>query len=218
MRRLTRNVGAAWQAIRCDPWAFCVQAAACLWGVALLVGLFSPIKGFEQETLELLQRNERALAAFGFAGLPPEVLEARLAKYVAWREEHIAKWNRGIRFVCAVCLGLGVLATMNTALSQLKDRVRELAIRKACGAGNRDVFLQVCCEGAAAATCGGGLGIALGLSLARVGADLIELPYHVSPELILLGFVVAFASGVLASLWPAARAARVDPAVALREL
>lgn len=216
--RFAIHFGHAWEALTSNPKAAVVQSMAAVWGVAIMLGLFSPIKGFEQETLELVERSEVALRQHGMFFLPPDRLEQVLADRVKWRQEHVAKWNRGLAFVVAVCLGIGVLGSMNTALSQLKDRVRELAIRKVCGASNRDLYMQVLIEGAITSTVGGAVGIVAGLGLSRIGTELIELPYRTSPGLIALGFALAFASGLLAALWPASRAARLQPVQALREL
>jgi putative ABC transport system permease protein len=195
-----------------------VQVFASVWGVAIMVGLYSPIKGFELETLRLVDRQAAAVAAAGFGGLSSEQLDGRLPGYVSWRQRHVAKWNRGMAFVVSVCLVMGVLASLNTALSQLKDRVNELGIRKMCGASNKDLFTQLLVEGALTSTLGGAVGVACGLGVAKVGADIIGLPYTVSPNLVAFGFLVAFSSGLLASLWPATKAARLAPVEALRAL
>lgn len=120
----------------------------------------------------------------------------------------------------------GGIGVMNIMLVAVAERTRELGLRKALGASDRDLFAQLLCESVVVTLSAGAAGVTLGaailalLAALRGEAGRVEflLPaVRFSPELALLAFVVLVGVGIAAGIVPARRAARLDPAVALRE-
>jgi ABC-type antimicrobial peptide transport system permease subunit len=114
---------------------------------------------------------------------------------------------------------------MNIMLVAVAERTRELGLRKALGATDRDVFRQLLAESIVLTLVAGAGGVALG-AVILTGLDLLQrapgtetlVPkLHFSPQLALLAFGVLVVVGIAAGLVPARRAARLDPAVALRQ-
>jgi putative ABC transport system permease protein len=109
--------------------------------------------------------------------------------------------------------GIGVMAIMMISVT---ERTREIGVRKALGARRRDILLQVLIESTTLATVGAALGVVLGLGLATGIASVTPLPAAVAPHWIALGVGMGITVGVVAGVYPAARASRLDPVDALR--
>ena len=117
----------------------------------------------------------------------------------------------------AIGLIVGGLVIMNIMLVAVAERTREIGIRKSLGARRRDILRQFLAESATIATIGGALGITTGIFLSVLLNAVTPLPATVSPLSILLGVVLGCGVGILAGVYPASRAARLDPIVALRQ-
>jgi putative ABC transport system permease protein len=115
-----------------------------------------------------------------------------------------------------ISLVVGGIVIMNIMLMAVAERTREIGIRKSLGARRTDILNQFLAESAMIATLGGGLGIATGILLSILLNVVTPLPATVSPASIMLGVVLGGGVGVLAGVYPASRAARLDPIVALR--
>src|SRR6266540_2974918 len=115
----------------------------------------------------------------------------------------------------AVSLVVGGIVIMNIMLMAVAERTREIGIRKSLGARRRDILRQFLVEAVALATVGAGAGVALGIALAAVAAT-TPLPAAVAPWSILVGVVLGAGVGIVAGVYPASRAARLDPIAALR--
>jgi putative ABC transport system permease protein len=118
--------------------------------------------------------------------------------------------------VAAVSLLVGGIGIMNIMLVSVTERTREIGIRLAVGALGRQVLLQFLIESVVLSAFGGFIGIALGLSLAAVGSQLLNVPFVLDPSIILAAFLFSAAIGVIFGFFPARRAARLDPIEALR--
>jgi ABC-type antimicrobial peptide transport system permease subunit len=120
----------------------------------------------------------------------------------------------------AITLLVGGIGIMNLMLASINERVREIGIRKAIGAWNRDIFVQFIAEAIALSTLGGIVGVAVGvlairaLRNAMAGGDNPAPVLSIPAMLIGLGFSIFI--GVVAGLYPAFRASRLDPIEALR--
>ncbi len=115
-----------------------------------------------------------------------------------------------------VSLVVGGIVIMNIMLMAVAERTREIGVRKSLGARRRDILAQFLVESATLSTTGAVLGILCGLGLARLVQAVSPLPMGVSPMSILLGIVLGIGVGVVSGVYPASRAARLDPVAALR--
>ena len=118
--------------------------------------------------------------------------------------------------VAAVSLLVGGIGIMNIMLVSVTERTREIGIRLAIGALERQVLTQFLVESIVLALFGGVLGIALGLGIAAVGSMLMDVPFNADPKVVTLAFAVSALIGVVFGYFPARRAARLDPIEALR--
>jgi putative ABC transport system permease protein len=118
--------------------------------------------------------------------------------------------------VAAVSLLVGGIGIMNIMLVSVTERTREIGIRLAIGALERQVLSQFLVESIVLALFGGVLGIALGLAIAAGGSALMDVPFNADPQVIALAFAVSALIGVIFGYFPARRAARLDPIEALR--
>ncbi|MGQ9707622.1 MAG: ABC transporter permease [bacterium] len=118
--------------------------------------------------------------------------------------------------VAAISLLVGGIGIMNIMLVAVAERTREIGLRKALGATTRDILYQFLLESVLLALGGGALGIALGLGIAKI----IEITVHLRAAAplwtILLGFGFSATVGIFFGIYPASRAARLDPIQALR--
>jgi putative ABC transport system permease protein len=118
--------------------------------------------------------------------------------------------------VAAVSLLVGGIGIMNIMLVSVTERTREIGIRLAIGALEREVLLQFLIEAVALASLGGIIGIVLATLASIGGAALMHVPYLFNPTINLLSFGFSAAIGVVFGYVPARRAARLDPIEALR--
>ena len=118
--------------------------------------------------------------------------------------------------VAGISLVVGGIVIMNIMMVSVTERTREIGIRKALGARRRDVLMQFLVEAATLSLTGGAIGVLLGIALALLVAAISPLPAAVSWVAIVLGLGMSTGIGLLFGIYPAARAARLDPIVALR--
>jgi putative ABC transport system permease protein len=105
---------------------------------------------------------------------------------------------------------------MNIMLMSVVERTREIGMRKAVGARHRDIMRQIIAESSILSLGGAAIGIALGVGVANLVAAVSPMPASIAVHWLLLAAVMGVGVGVLAGLYPASRAARLDPVVALR--
>jgi putative ABC transport system permease protein len=118
--------------------------------------------------------------------------------------------------VAAVSLLVGGIGIMNIMLVSVTERTREIGIRLAIGALEREVLTQFLVEAVVLASVGGIVGIVLGLLAAFAGVRAIGAPFVFQPGIVVLAFVFSAAVGVVFGFFPARQAARLDPIEALR--
>jgi putative ABC transport system permease protein len=116
----------------------------------------------------------------------------------------------------AIGLVVGAMVIMNIMLVAVAERTREIGVRKALGARRRDIMSQFLVESATLSMVGAAIGIALGVGLAAVIEALTPLPAAVAPWSVVAALIVGAGVGIAAGIYPASRAARLDPIAALR--
>jgi len=116
----------------------------------------------------------------------------------------------------SVSLVVGGIVIMNIMLMAVAERTVEIGIRKALGAKRRDILAQFVVESATLATVGAGIGVLTGIGLAFAVRSLTPLPAAVAPWSVLVGVSLGVAVGMVAGIYPASRASRLDPITALR--
>jgi putative ABC transport system permease protein len=116
----------------------------------------------------------------------------------------------------AISLVVGGIVVMNIMLVAVTERTREIGIRKAIGARRRDILRQFLTEAVILAAVGGLAGVAFGFAIAIVVSQLTPLPYSLTWWSIALGIGISSLVGIVFGIYPAAKAARLDPIAALR--
>jgi putative ABC transport system permease protein len=115
-----------------------------------------------------------------------------------------------------ISLLVGGIGIMNIMLVSVTERTREIGIRKAIGAKYWDILSQFVLEAVMMSLCGGLLGIGLGIGGSHLISNLAKWTTVVTPESVLMSFLVSLSIGLFFGIYPARKAAKLDPIVALR--
>jgi putative ABC transport system permease protein len=118
--------------------------------------------------------------------------------------------------VTCISLVVGGIVIMNIMLVSVTERTREIGIRKAVGARHGDVMTQILIEAVVLATVGGAMGVAAGALVTALLGKVFDLSLHITAGYVVLSLVVSGVTGVVSGWYPASRAAKLDPVVALR--
>ena len=139
------------------------------------------------------------------------------------QEDVLSFWSKiakvlytALPLLVGVSLVVGGIVIMNIMLMAVAERTREIGVRKSLGARRRDILAQFLVEAATLSTTGATLGILAGLGLARLVQAISPLPMGVSPMSIVIGLILGVGVGMIAGVYPASRAASLDPVAALR--
>ena len=118
--------------------------------------------------------------------------------------------------IASISLVVGGIGIMNIMLVSVRERTREIGIRKAVGARGRDILAQFLVEALTLSLLGGLIGIAVGLAVSAVIGQLAGWGFAFSPTTVVAAVLFSLAVGVVFGVWPARQAARLDPIGALR--
>jgi putative ABC transport system permease protein len=118
--------------------------------------------------------------------------------------------------IASISLIVGGIGIMNIMLVSVRERTREIGIRKAIGARGRDVLLQFLFEALMLSVAGGLIGIVIGVAASAVIAVIAGWAFTFNPLTVIVSVVFSLIVGVVFGVWPANQAARLDPVVALR--
>jgi putative ABC transport system permease protein len=118
--------------------------------------------------------------------------------------------------IASISLVVGGIGIMNIMLVSVRERTREIGIRKAVGARGRDILAQFLIEALTLSLLGGIIGIALGLGVSALIGQLAGWGFQFNPSTVAAAVLFSLAVGVVFGVWPARQAARLDPINALR--
>src|SRR5690606_5263917 len=139
-------------------------------------------------------------------------------------EESLSFWDNIKQILMVACPVLVSISSvdccfviMSIMLVSVTARTREIGLRKALGARQRDIQLQMLVESATLSRAGAMLGIGIGLVLAQVVSAISPMPVALAPVWMAVSVALGVGVGVIAGIYPASRAAKLDPVVALRQ-
>lgn len=188
-----------------------------LWNVPYLDAIYVQARGsaqleaLETEVLGILGERHRPRSGSAH----PFVVQNQAV--LLRTEQGTARAMRGlIAGVSSLAVLVGGLGIVALSLLSLRERAREIGLRRAVGARRRDIQAQFLVESAMLGVLGGGLGIAVGITVAGVLALLGPWQLVLSWRAAALGLAVSVMLGLLVGVLPAARAARLDPIAGLR--
>jgi putative ABC transport system permease protein len=118
--------------------------------------------------------------------------------------------------IASISLVVGGIVVMNIMLVSVTERTREIGIRKATGARRADIMLQFLVESATLSLVGGVIGVLLAIVIAKTVSAVTALPSSIEWWAVLMGLTVSTTVGLFFGIWPAKKAANLDPITALR--
>ncbi|WP_028829335.1 ABC transporter permease [Proteocatella sphenisci] len=118
--------------------------------------------------------------------------------------------------IAGISLVVGGIGIMNIMLVSVTERTREIGIRKALGAKRRDILLQFLIEAVILSVIGGIIGLVLGILLGMAGAKLADIELVVNPNAVITALIFSAMVGIFFGLYPANKAAKLNPIEALR--
>ena len=139
-----------------------------------------------------------------------------LSEIVSTRTQTTRLMSLLLGAVASISLLVGGIGIMNIMLASALERTREIGLRRAVGATERDILLQFLLEAVGVSFLGGIIGVAVGLGLTAAIAVYAGWPVAIAPWSVLLAFGVSAAVGIAFGYYPARRAARLSPIESLR--
>jgi putative ABC transport system permease protein len=169
------------------------------------------MKAAEEQTRALLRQRHRIQP-----GQPDDFSLRNLEEVAAAQEASGRVLALLLAAVASVSLIVGGIGIMNIMLVSVTERTREIGLRMAVGARTRDILGQFLVEAVTLSLLGGLIGIALGIAAALGIAEFADWRIHIAPQSVLLAGGFAAAIGIVFGLYPARKAARLNPVEALR--
>jgi putative ABC transport system permease protein len=125
-------------------------------------------------------------------------------------------FNLVLGSIAGISLVVGGIGIMNIMLATVSERTREIGIRRALGAKRRDIIMQFLIETSVISSTGGVIGVLVGMAVPPLIARASGIPAVIRPESPIVAFVIALGIGLIFGVYPARRAAMMDPVEALR--
>jgi putative ABC transport system permease protein len=140
-----------------------------------------------------------------------------IAEIISTRTATTNLMSKLLGAVATICLVIGGIGIMNIMLVSVTERIREIGLRMAVGAGPRDVRRQFLAEAMLISMIGGVIGIAIGIAGALLVGKFSELPVQVNANVVGLAAAFSIATGLFFGYYPARKASLLDPIEALRQ-
>lgn len=176
------------------------------------------IKGKDGQDLNRLQTDVENILRVRHNIKNPELDDfnvRNMATIMATMEETTATMTMFLGSVAAISLVVGGIGIMNIMLVSVTERTREIGVRKALGATYRTIVMQFLIEAVVISLVGGAIGIVLGIGASKAIAALTSMKTVISMGPILLSFGFSMAIGLIFGLYPARKAAKLNPIDAL---
>ena len=182
-----------------------------LYGIVVQSSSPTSFLGVQETVREVMRRRHRLRP-----GVPDDfALESAASALTSWEKIRSFLVLAGM-VLPAIGLVVGAIVIMNIMLVAVAERTFEIGIRKSLGARRRDILAQFLVESATLSAVGAALGVGLGAVLAVAISKFTPLPAHVALWSVVLSVVVGAGVGIIAGAYPASRASRLDPVVAMR--
>jgi putative ABC transport system permease protein len=165
----------------------------------------------EQEVTDLLRERHRIRP-----GAPDDFYVRNVAQYLKARAKSERTMSLLLAAVAGISLLVGGIGIMNIMLVSVTERTREVGLRMAVGARRIDILVQFVTEAMAVSLIGGAIGVALGLGGLLTAARFGDWPVVISPFSAVIAMGFAALIGIFFGYYPAHKASRLDPIVALR--
>jgi putative ABC transport system permease protein len=169
------------------------------------------LDGVEDE-LRTIMRSRRHLAF----GAPDSFSIDTSATFTNILNQVLNSFGAVVIAIAGISLVVGGIVIMNIMLVSVTERTREIGIRKALGARRRDILLQFLIESATMSLFGGIIGVMCGIGVAEIITYAVSFPSVVQAWSVITGLLVAITVGIFFGVYPARKAAELDPIVALR--
>ena len=187
------------------------NARVSLYGVVVQSPSTQAYIGISEGVREVMRKRHRLHPAVS----DDFVLESAASALSSW--ETIRKYLVLAGMVLpAIGLVVGAIVIMNIMLVAVAERTFEIGIRKSLGAKRRDILAQFLAESVTLSAAGAVLGVGLGAAMAKIISAATPLPAHVALWSVILSVAVGAGVGIIAGAYPASRASRLDPVVAMR--
>ena len=169
------------------------------------------LEAAEQEVTDLLRERHRIRP-----GTPDDFYVRNVAQFLEARAKSERTMSMLLAAVAGISLLVGGIGIMNIMLVSVTERTREVGLRMAVGARGRDILLQFVTEAVAVSLIGGVMGVALGFGGLLAAARLADWPLIASPASAFIAMGFAAGIGIFFGYYPALKASRLDPIIALR--
>ncbi len=173
------------------------------------------VQATSQRTVSRAMREVREILRSRYSGQEPfqPITHSVLLKEGLKQINSSTMVMAGIAFLSLIVGGIGI---MNVMLVTVKERTREIGVRKAVGATSKDILIQFILETSILCIIGGILGIAIGLLVSYYIVPFLDVPFTVSVRPLLVGFIFSVLVGVFSGTYPAVQASKLEPVEALR--
>ncbi|KFL37204.1 ABC transporter permease [Arenimonas donghaensis] len=167
---------------------------------------------FVEEEINALLRQRHRIAP----GAEDDFSVRNIAEIVATRTQTTRLMSLLLGAVASISLIVGGIGIMNIMLVSVTERIREIGLRMAVGAGPREIQMQFLAEAMLISLGGGAIGIALGVAGALLASKFGALPVQLDLQVVAMATGFSVATGLFFGFYPARKAARLDPIEALR--